>query len=163
MLRFATARCQVRPFEEGDLDAFTACHNDAKWMRYQGFKNLSRDQYTEVLLREHLLDDGIQLAAINRHTAQFIGDLYLRRQQDTCWLGYTVCPEHARQGYAAELVTALIDQLRALGFARLCAGVLPKNTASIALLRKLGFAWQRRQDDEDIYVLSLSSPPEPVE
>ncbi|WP_281221011.1 hypothetical protein [Escherichia coli] len=38
-----------------------------------------------------------------------IGDIYLRQQCDVFWLGYTISPAYARQGYAIEAITATID------------------------------------------------------
>ncbi|MDC8864855.1 hypothetical protein PRZ85_20925, partial [Escherichia coli] len=42
-------------------------------------------------------------------TQVLIGDIYLRQQCDVFWLGYTISPAYARQGYAIEAITATID------------------------------------------------------
>jgi len=35
---FETRRCHIRPFEEGDIEAFMSYRNNLDWMRLQGFK-----------------------------------------------------------------------------------------------------------------------------
>ena len=47
-------------------------------------------------------------------TQVLIGDIYLRQQCDVFWLGYTISPAYARQGYAIEAITATIDCKRKL-------------------------------------------------
>lgn len=37
-----TAHCRLRQFEEQDIDDFMVYRNDMDWMRYQGFKGLTR-------------------------------------------------------------------------------------------------------------------------
>ncbi len=67
------------------------------------------------------------------------------------WIGYTVAPAYARQGYAFEAVSALIDALAKIGATWIRAGVDPGNTASIALLTKLGFKLTASSDSEAVY------------
>ena len=122
-IRFETARLTVRPFTAADIDAFAAYRNDAQWMRYQGFKGLTRQQYRAALLGPQALANGLQLALVQTGTGALVGDLYVKADAQAAWVGYTVAPAHARQGFH----TAHAD-------------VAPQNTASIALLRKLGFA-----------------------
>lgn len=134
-----TTRCLIRYFEEKDLDAFMAYRNNTDWMRYQGFKGLSKADYRKALLGVPDLDEGVQLAVTDKSTSRLIGDLYLRREADTVWIGYTVCPSRARQGYAFEAVGGMLDWIRQTDAKKVFASALPENTASIRLLEKLGF------------------------
>lgn len=55
-------------------------------------------------------------------------------------IGYSISPSYRRQGFAFEILTALIELLQSgLHIELVVAGVLAENTASIALLKKLGF------------------------
>ncbi len=45
-----TVRCNIRPFLVEDIDAFMAYRNDMDWMKYQGFKGLTKQEYTKALL-----------------------------------------------------------------------------------------------------------------
>ncbi|MDT7066789.1 hypothetical protein RQM06_19405 [Citrobacter freundii] len=66
--------------------------NDAEWMKYQGFKGLTKEDYESALLGVLTLTQGIQLAIVNKLTQVLIGDIYLRQQCDVFWLGYTITP-----------------------------------------------------------------------
>ena len=86
-----------------------------------------------------------------------------RRVADAVEVGYTVFPEHRRQGYATEAVRGLLEHTRARGVARVIASVGPGNEPSLALVRRLGFVEVGRHwDDEDGEELEfeLVSPPD---
>jgi RimJ/RimL family protein N-acetyltransferase len=71
-------------------------------------------------------------------------------------LGYTVFPEHRRQGYATEAVRALLAHAREQGTARFVASVSPGNEPSLRIVRGLGFVEVGRHwDDEDGNELEL--------
>jgi RimJ/RimL family protein N-acetyltransferase len=64
-------------------------------------------------------------------------------------VGYTVLPEHRRQGLATEACLALFAWARdAHGITRFRASVSPANEPSLAVVRKLGFRRTGTQWDE---------------
>ncbi|WP_233589653.1 MULTISPECIES: GNAT family N-acetyltransferase [unclassified Exiguobacterium] len=150
-----TARCRVRPFETSDIEPFMAYRNDMEWMQYQSFKGLSYEDYQRSLLKPPSIVDGMQLAIIHKETDALIGDLYVHQDETTYWIGYTISPRHARQGYAFEVVSELIDHLADQGAKTIKAGALATNEASIALLKKLNFTYLTTEDDEQIYQLDV--------
>lgn len=154
-LRIMTRRCTIRLFQDADIDVFMEYRNDAHWMRFQGFQGLAREAYVKALLEAPSLFKGMQLAIADAASGDLIGDLYVKQEDDTLWLGYTVHPLHARQGYAYEAVSALIGWAGQRGIATVKATVLPGNTASIGLLEKLGFIHTAQMDGERIYMLRL--------
>lgn len=79
-----TPRCRIRPFREEDLDAFMRYRNDEHWMRYQGFKGLTKEQYRDVLLGDPPMDKGMQLAVAGKESDGLIGDLYVQRDGEAC-------------------------------------------------------------------------------
>lgn len=137
-LNIKTERCVVRMFEERDIDDFMAYRNNENWMRYQGFKGLTRQEYRDALLVEYSPEKGMQLAIISDATGRLIGDMYIKRREDTFWMGCTVDPSHAHRGYAREAVAAVMDWMRQQGAGQVSAGVLPDNADSIRLLERLG-------------------------
>jgi RimJ/RimL family protein N-acetyltransferase len=79
-----------------------------------------------------------------------------RNDPDAVEVGYTVFPEHRRQGYATEAVRAVLDQARDQGVGRFVASVIPENEPSLRLVRGLGFVEAGRHwDDEDGEELEL--------
>ena len=149
-----TGRLTIRNFEARDIDAFAAYRNDEEWMRFQGFKGLSKEQYAQALLSPPSETAGMQLAVVDQATGALIGDLYLKAMREAYRIGYTVAPGRARQGYATEAVLAVLAWLKAHGCRRVYADVMPGNQASIGLLRKLGFK-ETGANDEGELIFSL--------
>lgn len=153
-----TTRCLIRRFQPQDLPAFAAYRNNAHWMRYQLFKNLSDEEYRAALLNQNTLADGVQLAVTDNRNGELLGDLYVKRMDDGYCLGYTIAPEHARKGYAFEAVLGLVGWLKTEYAAqRITAASEPENTPSIRLLEKLGFVFSHfdAPNNENVYHLHL--------
>ena len=136
---FETQRCRIRPFEEGDIEAFMSYRNNLDWMQFQGFKGKKYLEYKAALLMQPNFNNGVQLAVVLRQTGELLGDLYLKLEKNTAWIGYTIAPQFARQGFAFEVVTQLLLELKQAGLTLVKAEVEEQNLASIALLKKLEF------------------------
>lgn len=108
---FETERCRIRPFEESDIEAFMSYRNNLDWMQFQGFKGKKYLEYKAALLKQPNFREGVQLAVVSGQTGELFGDLYLKLEKNTAWIGYTIAPQFARQGYAFEVVTQLLLQL----------------------------------------------------
>ncbi len=152
---FETERCRVRPFEENDIEAFLSYRNNLDWMQYQGFKGKKYLEYKAALLQKPKFKEGVQLAVVDKQTGELIGDLYLRLEKNTGWIGYTIAPQFARQGFAFEVVTQLLLELRQAGLTQVKAGVEEQNIASIQLLKKLGFEQAGIDESELIFQREL--------
>ena len=152
---FETQRCRIRPFEEGDIEAFMSYRNNLDWMRFQGFKGKKHLEYKAALLMQPNFNTGVQLAVVHRQTGELLGDLYLKLEKNVAWIGYTIAPQFARQGFAFEVVTQLLLELKQAGLTLVKAGVEEQNLASIALLEKLGFAQVETSDSERIFQYEL--------
>lgn len=153
-----TERCIIRLFTADDIDPFMAYRNNETWMRFQGFKGLTPAAYEAALLAAPDWAAGVQFAVALRGSNRLIGDLYLKREGDGCWLGYTIAPEYAGQGYATEAVLAVLDWLAKSGVQKALAGVEPENAASIRLLVRLGFVYTGLDaDGERLYERALGN------
>ena len=104
-----TKRFNIRPFKQSDIDDFMEYRNDMEWMKYQGFKGLSKEEYEDALLKDVSLEKGMQLVIINKSDDRLIGDLYVRKENETFWIGYTINPKYAKKGYAYEAINGLIS------------------------------------------------------
>jgi RimJ/RimL family protein N-acetyltransferase len=131
-LLFASERCFVRRFVESDIDDFILYRNNKSWMQYQGFTGLSKEQYKNALLIEVDVKLGAQFAIISKNSNRLIGDVYIKKQNDIYWLGYTINPDHKRQGYAYEVVLEAIKWMKRTSNNKIMAAVAKDNTPSIA-------------------------------
>ena len=151
MIIFRTERALIRTFDKNDIDVLMEYRNDSEWMKYQGFKNKSKEEYSAILIGQSNLENGIQYAIESKKTSELIGDIYVQKENDIFWIGYTVHPKHARKGYAYEVCLGLIDYINGLGNYTIRAGVHPDNSSSIKLLEKLGFVYKSLEKSELIY------------
>ena len=152
---FETERCRIRPFEESDIEAFMSYRNNLDWMQFQGFKGKKYLEYKAALLQKPKFNEGVQLAITDKQTGVLLGDLYLKLEQNTGWIGYTIAPQYARQGFAFEVVSQLLLQLQQAGLTQVKAGVEEQNLASIQLLKKLGFKQIDTEENELIFQREL--------
>ncbi|MCE5343055.1 MAG: GNAT family N-acetyltransferase [Eubacteriales bacterium] len=157
-----TARCLIRPFTEADLDDFIVYRNNGRWMRFQGFKGLSRQAYRDALLAPIDERAGHQLAVTLTDSGQLVGDLYFQREGDECHIGYTVAPPFAGQGYATEAAAGLLNWAWQNGCLRALASVMPGNAPSLRVLAKLGFCPKDYDAEGDLlFTLLLRETPKP--
>jgi RimJ/RimL family protein N-acetyltransferase len=63
-------------------------------------------------------------------------------------IGYSVAPDHRRQGLATEMAVGLIRWGASEGATACIASVRPDNTPSLAIIRRLGFERTGEQMDE---------------
>lgn len=141
-LMIKTVRCILRSFEEKDLDSFMVYRNNNEWMKYQGFKNLTKDEYRNVLLVPPNIENGVQLAIADKNTDELLGDLYLIKKENTIEIGYTINPAYARKGYITEILEAVLIKLKECypGY-KIIAEIEKDNFPSRKLLLKLGFVF----------------------
>ena len=135
-----TERCLIRNFTAADIVPLMHYRNNEHWMRFQGFKGLTREAYKAALLNPQSEQEGMQLAVVRKADGRLLGDLYLKAVADAHAIGYTLDPSFTHQGYAREAVSALIHWLKSRQCQVVRACVMPENTASVALLQKLGFS-----------------------
>lgn len=148
-MRIITKRCEVRAFREEDIDEFMQYRNDEMWMKFQNLKRKSKKEYRKILIKELVIENGIQLAIIKREDNSLIGDIYLKKEENVFWIGYTIKPSDSRKGYAYEIIKAIISWAKQEGDFKIKAGVDFENVASINLLEKIGFKYIEEESVND--------------
>jgi RimJ/RimL family protein N-acetyltransferase len=151
-----TKRCALEPFKEVYIDVFMEYRNNEQWMQYQGLKGLTKEEYIEIIVSNTSLEQGLQVALLNRYTKKLLGDVYLKQEDTVLWVGYTVHPLYSRQGYAYEALMGVILWAKEQAIITIKAGVLVDNIASIKLLEKVGFQYVGIEDEEWIYQLTIN-------
>jgi ribosomal-protein-alanine N-acetyltransferase len=149
---FESERCYIRSFIESDLDAFITYRNNPEWMEFQYFKGLAWEEYEEILIREPSVENGAQFAIIRKTDGALIGDVFVKKEDEACWIGYTINPIFKRQGYAHETIKAMIHWIQqSYPGLKIKAGTSPENLASIQLLKKLEFTPAGTEEGELVF------------
>lgn len=152
---FRTSRLSVSAFVPADISEFMRYRNDADWMKYQGFKCLSCEEYCRVLLSEPDFSNGVQLAVLLSDIGTLIGDLYVKIEHGAAEIGYTLSKENTGKGYCTEAVSGLCDYLKDMKVSMIKAEVDRNNTASIRVLDHTGFVFQGAEDGDLTYMKAV--------
>lgn len=98
-------------------------------------------------------DDRVMIGFVNFHGPPGVNDI---EAEGAAELGWTVFPEHRRQGYATETARRLMDWARAEhGVRRFISSTTPDNAPSLRVHEKLGFhATGQVVDGEIIFELA---------
>lgn len=143
----ATKRLVLRDLEASDGPRIFSYHRHPDVARFQLWGTESVDMIQSYIRRITAADPDTagswyQVGIYLQEGGKLIGDCGFRPLKDEpqqTEVGITLAPEFHRQGYAAEALRALLNYLfGTLGKHRVFGSVDPANTASIALLRRLG-------------------------
>lgn len=143
-----TARLRLDRLEPGDAPVLFAYRGDDAVARYQGWKPASLAEAEAFIAGQVELpfptkDAWCQLAVRDRATGELIGDLgvhFPASTSDAIEFGVSLRPDRQGRGYAREAMAAMLElAFGEWGYRRSVGSVDPRNVASIALLRSLGF------------------------
>jgi RimJ/RimL family protein N-acetyltransferase len=142
-----TARLILRHFTDGDLVPFMAYRNDPVVARYQGWEGISETEACAFIADQKMVQPGVpgqwfQIAIEFKETGTLAGDCALKineHDERQAEIGYTLARAYQGKGIAAEAVSRVLDYaFRTLGLHRVTAITDCENTASVALLERLG-------------------------
>ena len=151
MLVLETARLRLRWITLDDAPFIVELVNDPAWLRHIGDRGVRNVEDAHAYLAKGPLDlyakwgYGLYLAErmVDGAPVGMCG-LVRREGLDDADLGFALLPAFRSQGYAAEASVAVLAHARsALGMTRILAIVSPENLASIRLLERVGFAFER--------------------
>lgn len=144
MIFLQTSRLYLRNISSKDADIMFDYRNNDLCARYQRGQTQDLPGIT-ALINQHMHDDlsvdAVSLIAVaTKGSDELIGEIVVMPNDNTISLGYTISYRHHRKGYAFEALNTLIDHLHTqypqwefISFTD------PQNTASMALLKKLGY------------------------
>lgn len=161
-----TKRCLIREFAMSDMDELVSLYSAPHVTDYieplYPYEEEKAYQRKYIDLIYKLYGFGMWLI-FEKETGRLIGRAGLE-MRDSCKdenqaeLGYVIHPDFQKKGYATEVCTAIIE----LAFEQFCMKSLvarcnPKNVASIATLKKLGFKSTGTYfDEEELWILNNS-------
>ena len=151
-LPILTERLELRVHREDDVDDMLQFRSDPEVVRYVPWPVSTRADVEEALTKRltagivEKVGDWLILAIVLRETGQVIGEVLLKNSgQDAAELGYALHRSFHGMGLAREAAEAMLDLgIRELGLRHITAELDERNTASAALLERLGFTLVRR-------------------
>lgn len=161
-----TERLFIRPFTMEDIEPSYTMNLDAEVSKYTGDGGVVSKAEIERRIVENVLGEykkhgfgrlAVELKAENKFIG-FTGLKYME-DMDEVDLGYRFRKEYWGKGIATESAKACVNLgFNTLGLKRMIAMVLPENTASIRVLEKLQFQYEKdiMEDHQLAKVYSLS-------
>jgi RimJ/RimL family protein N-acetyltransferase len=164
-----TERLALRLFTPEDAGFILELLNDAAFLQHIGDKGVrtldDACAYIETGPPATYAREGFGLYAVERREdGQTIGmcGLLKRDALEDPDVGFAFLQRFRSQGYAYEATAAVLGHARSTrGLTRILAITSPGNAASIQLLEKLGFRFQRRQllsADDEVNVFASDGP-----
>jgi RimJ/RimL family protein N-acetyltransferase len=138
----ATERLILRPLRIEDAEALHPMYSDADANTYGSHPSTTTFEESRARLEKSLNDKTWRAWAVTlKGDDAAIGTVacYEKRQGKVTEIGYVLKRAFWGKGLVTEAVAAMIDLLFAEGQRRVFADTDPDNTASIAVLRRLGF------------------------
>lgn len=144
----STARLVLRPFTAEDVDDVWAYQRQPGVARHLLWEARDREQsriaVQQMMLEDALLRDGdcLTLAAVCPDSGTVVGQVelvWLSSEHRQGELGYIFNPDHQGRGLATEAARAMLRLgFGELGLHRIVGRCVARNTASAALMERLG-------------------------
>ncbi len=154
-----TDRLMLRNLQAEDALEIFRYRNDEKCYRYQRYRDTSKQSIEAFIEKyrhsQYLSKEREQHYAICTLNGNIVGDISVfHNEKDNCFtLGVTVDYLHHQQGYAFEILSALIAALQAkYPTTDIVALIDRDNRASMALFEKLGFYQECYADSIASYI-----------
>jgi RimJ/RimL family protein N-acetyltransferase len=155
-LPLLTDRLELRVHRPDDVDDMLQFHSDPEVVRYVPWPVSTRADVEKALSKRlnagtvEKVGEWLILALVFRETGQVIGEVLLKNSgSDAAELGYALHRSFHGKGLAREAAEAILALgIRDFGLTRITAELDERNTASAALLERLGFTLHRRYEEE---------------
>lgn len=143
-----TKRLLLDALRPDDAATLFEYRGDTEVARYQGWKPANVDDAAAFISKQSEQTFGeagswCQLAIRSKETGELVGDFgvhFPQTKNGPIEFGLSLKPEHHGKGFAREVMTAAVDlAFGKWGYRRLVGSVDPRNSASVALCRSLGF------------------------
>lgn len=160
MKTIETDRLLLRPFTLDDVEASYQVNKDPEVTRYTNDGGVKTKERIQYLIENNVLGDyrkyGFgRFAVVLKEENKFIGFSGLKYlpEFDLVDLGYRFHRDYWGKGFATESGKAsLAFGFEELKLSKIIGMVLPENKASIHVLEKLGFSFEKEFFEEDILI-----------
>lgn len=159
----STERLWVEPLGPADAPFIFELVNSPGWLQFIGDKQVNNLADAETYVQNICANDQLHYCVVKTQNALIAVGLVTLIKRDYLYeydLGFAFLPEYNGQGYAFEACKAVIHSLTRQ-LKTLAAITLPDNSASIKLLKKLGFVYKNdlynNQENLCVFTLQLES------
>jgi RimJ/RimL family protein N-acetyltransferase len=144
-----TDRLQLRFLNRLDVDDVLVYQSDPESVRYIPWEARNREQVIEGLIKAEAClgldteNQSLMLAVVLKETGRVIGQLNSKivdAANNTANIGYVINQNYRGQGYCAEAVSWLLDDIfNVQNVHRVIADIDVRNESSVRVVERLGF------------------------
>ncbi len=144
-----------------DVDFIYELVNSPGWLKFIGDRNVKTKEDARLLIQKIISNPNINYWIVRvREQLRPIGIVsFIKRDYlDHHDIGFAFLPQHSGQGYAQEAATSLLQNLAKENlYSKIVATTVKDNASSIALLKKLGFQFDKQivADNEELLLYSI--------
>ncbi len=185
MKTYTTERLVLRPYNEGDYEAWISSH-EARRMPQSRHDNgpltrseVPQDRFVQIVKRQEelgLRDEMHHVGVFDkegRHLGHIDFHIVKRENYNWAWIGYYIHNQYQQQGFGVEAVRCAVQEIgfEALGLKRIEAVINTDNYLSIKMAQQCGFEfeWTKKEfiyefgewTDNHIYVMLNKGMGEP--
>jgi aminoglycoside 6'-N-acetyltransferase len=150
-----TQRLRLRAFETEDAARLSEYRSDENVARYQSWDAMTLEE-AEAFIRGlpprclAAAEEWGQIALADRRTGELLGDIGLcRHADDVVELGFTLAPAAQGHGLALEACRAVVEWVLSFPDVEGVKAIVDtRNTAAIALVKRLGMAFDHDETAE---------------
>ena len=142
MTKFETQRLSLRTTQQEDLNAVAAMWGDVEAGKYMPDTNYKNGAEIAEILEDDPDCPCYYFVAFRKGFDEIVGTCSLGFENAESLeysIGYTVKKDYWGNGYAGEMVSALMGYARELGIKSITAPIAKENKASIRVVEKFGF------------------------
>jgi RimJ/RimL family protein N-acetyltransferase len=146
----------------GDSDFIFELVNSPGWLRFIGDRNVKTNEDARLFVLKVLSSPNVNYWIVrlqDQQTPIGLVSFIKRDYLDYFDVGFAFLPTHLKQGYAYEAAVTLMQHVsKEYSYPRILATTVKENENSIALLKKLGFSFDRQiiADRDELLVYSIS-------
>lgn len=145
-----TERLVLKPLTDSDRDNMIELLTNSEIKKTYMLPDFENEEQVEKLFQR--IKTGSQADEVYQVGIFLNGELIgfaneVEREEDKIELGYMLHPKHHNNGYATEMLKAMIEEMFARGFAEVLAGAFEENLASMRVMEKSGMTRIEKADE----------------
>ncbi len=148
-------RLYLRYLDFSDQAALFAIYSDKEAMKFRNSAAFENPEDAKRMIEKTIEQiekkNEFRFGIIESGTNELVGTfLYKIIDETTCEVGYSIGKNYWKLGYGYEILNAMLNYLKEIGFKNVIATTKKENTASIKLLTKTGFTLNVNESNKEL-------------